>query len=131
MSDLQSEIGKRIQNIRTKYYSDKKVNAATFADLLGENKFNIGNYERGIASVPNRVLVEIYKLGFNVNWILTGEGSPYNHKPLSEFGKVMVKDIKHQESRANASLDLTEQIKDAVRAAAGDIAAMIKADLNK
>lgn len=128
MADLQIEIGKRIQDIRNKYYSNHKLSAAAFAEKLGESKHNIGNYERGKANVPNRVLVELYRLGFNPIWVLTGEGSPYMKEALSEFGK----NTEHLNSTAKSGIttaDLSEQIKDAVRAAAGDIAAILKNDL--
>lgn len=130
MADLQSEIGKRIQDIRNKYYSNTKLNAASFAELIGESKHNIGNYERGIANVPNRVLVELYRLGFNPIWILTGDGSPYVKEIMSEFGKI----TQHNNTPASTIIntaDLSEQIKDAVRAAAGDIAAILKEDMHK
>lgn len=130
MTNLQTEIGKRIQDIRNKYYSNTKLSAAAFAELLGESKHNIGNYERGIANVPNRVLVELYRLGFSPTWVLTGEGSPYIKEAMSEFGK----NTQHKNSPVTTVIntaDLSEQIKDAVRAAAGDIAAILRDDMNK
>lgn len=130
MTNLQTEIGKRIQDIRNKYYSNTKLSAAAFAELLGESKHNIGNYERGIANVPNRVLVELYRMGFNPTWVLTGEGSPYVKEAMSEFGK----NTQHKNSPVATVIntaDLSEQIKDAVRAAAGDIAAILRDDMNK
>ncbi len=130
MKNLQAEIGKRMQDIRNKYYANTKLSAAAFAELLGESKHNIGNYERGIANVPNRVLVELYRLGFNPTWVLTGEGSPCTKEILSDFGL----NTQAKESPIKPVIttsDLSEQIKDAVRAAAGDIAAILREDLKK
>ncbi len=73
----QFEIGKRLQEVRNKYISSRKLSTLEFADLINESKFNISNYESGKANIPNRVLVELYKKGINPTWILTGEQSIY------------------------------------------------------
>ncbi len=77
MQDQQISIGKRLQEVRSNYIAARKLSAIEFADILGESKYNISNYERGIASIPNRVLIELYKNGINPTWVLTGEQSIY------------------------------------------------------
>jgi hypothetical protein len=71
----QTDIGKRLKEIREKHYAKFKLSISDFAEELNEKMFNIANYEAGKANLPNRVLVALYDKGFNPSYILTGEGS--------------------------------------------------------
>lgn len=99
MSTQQINIGKRLQEVRSKYISAGKLTAIEFADLLGESRFNIANYERGIANIPNRVLVELYRNGINPTWVLTGEQEIYvssgKNLKISNANKVIRPDINY------------------------------------
>ncbi len=77
MNNLQFEIGKRLQEVRNIYNNGYKAGIEQFAAELGENKFNISNYENGKANVPPRILVALYEKGFNPVYVLTGSGDIY------------------------------------------------------
>ena len=77
MKKLQTEIGKRIQEIRNVYNNGFRATLEQFSAELGETKYNISNYENGKANLPPRVLVSLYEKGFNPVYILTGTSEIY------------------------------------------------------
>lgn len=49
-----------------------------FAELIGSNKQNISRYEKDIMMPGGDVLLRLVtSLRVNINWLLTGKGSPY------------------------------------------------------
>lgn len=84
MKTSQAEIGARLRQIRNIFDDGYKMLTPKFAEKIGESKFNIQNYERGLASIPNRVLIALYEYGFNPSYILTGEGSMYADNPAGK-----------------------------------------------
>lgn len=62
------EIGERIAKIRG------RKSAAEFAESIGIHKNTLGRYERGETSVNGDFIQALVDLGYNANWILTGEG---------------------------------------------------------
>jgi len=68
-------IGRRLRIVRSIFNEGSKLSTEQFAYLLGESRDNIANYEHARASVPVRVLLELYCRGINPTWIITGEGS--------------------------------------------------------
>jgi transcriptional regulator with XRE-family HTH domain len=127
MENIQEEIGARLKEIRNKYADKRKLSAAEFGELLGESKYNIGNYERGIASVPNRTLLALLNLGFNVNWLISGRGEPI----LSGGAKypAVAEERLTYKAKVDINHEIESTIKYAMKAAAGDIAKMIKEEL--
>ncbi|MDD3124770.1 MAG: helix-turn-helix transcriptional regulator [Candidatus Kapabacteria bacterium] len=114
----QHEIGRRLRDIRVKYYrTEGSASGAEFADVLGESRYNLSNYERGTAGIPNRVLYSLAGLGFNLNWLITGNGSPIETPAQNVF------------PTANVPHDLNSMLASAVKAAAGDIAAALKSEV--
>jgi hypothetical protein len=75
MEDLKKLIGERLREIRLIFNGGFKLSTSQFADILGETKFNISNYEAGKANIPPRLLVALYEHGFNPTYILTGNGA--------------------------------------------------------
>jgi len=60
----------RLRKIRT--YLDETQ--TTFAARFGLKRHDIANYERGRADLPSHLVGGLDKLGFNITWLLTGEG---------------------------------------------------------
>lgn len=129
LKNLQIEIGSRLKEIRTNYYSKHKLSVADFAEELSESKFNIGNYERGIANVPNRVLVILYEKGFNPTFILTGEGSIFADNSIGKGRAGLTNATVVNTHQLN--IDISAQIKEAMKAVAGDLATILRNENNK
>ena len=75
MENINKEIGKRLKKVREIMNEGGKLSAEQFAYLLGETRDKIANYESGRASLPVRVLYELYNRGINPQFLLSGEGS--------------------------------------------------------
>ncbi len=129
MKNLQIDIGSRLKEIRTRYYSKHKLSVADFAEELAESKFNIANYERGIANVTNKVLVALYEKGFNPTYILTGEGSIFADNTAGKNRAELTSKVIANASPVN--IDISEQIKEAMKAVAGDLATILRNENNK
>lgn len=123
LKNLQIEIGNRLKEIRTQYYSKHKLSVADFAEELSESKFNIANYERGIANVPNRILATLYDKGFNPTYIITGEGSIFAD---NEAGRSRMNVSNIISVNKTNNIDISEQIKEAMKAVAGDLANILR-----
>ncbi|WP_295936942.1 hypothetical protein [uncultured Xanthomonas sp.] len=63
-----SKIGERLTLIRG------RASQATFAPLVGIHKNTLGTYERGEREPGALALSGYAALGWNINWVLTGEG---------------------------------------------------------
>ncbi len=106
MEDLKIKIGRRLKEIRYIFLEGEKVSRKQFAYAIGENKDNIANYEIGRASIPNRVLLALYKRGFNPVYILTGEGSIFAD---NESGRIL-KDIINSKKMKNTEINNIREI---------------------
>ncbi|KMQ82735.1 phage repressor, partial [Lasius niger] len=51
-----------------------RLSQAEFAQIIGIHKNSIGNYERGDREIGAGALATYVTLGWNANWLLTGEG---------------------------------------------------------
>jgi transcriptional regulator with XRE-family HTH domain len=78
-NDYLKNIGQRLRFVRSIFNEGKKLSTEQFAHLLGESRDNIANYEHARASVPARVLIELYKRGINPTWVLTGDGDVFTN----------------------------------------------------
>ena len=72
------ERGKRLKLFRTVHYSNESVSLREFAKLISKKGYDISfrgllHWENG-SSIPCRGLAALYKLGCNLNWLLTGNG---------------------------------------------------------
>ena len=48
-----------------------------FAGRFGLSRDDIANYERGLCDTPVKVLSELDRLGFNLSWVVNGEGEMF------------------------------------------------------
>ena len=119
----QIEIGKRLREVRLNYLENIKLSIPDFAIELGESKYNIANYERGIANIPNRLLVSLYEKGFNPIYILTGEGSMFAD---NKTGKLRFSKIKQSEPLSEIEENALKEKLNTIMVAAGDIEKILK-----
>lgn len=70
-------MGSRLRYVRT-YLGETQT---TFADRFGLKRHDIANYERGRADLPSSVVGVLDKMGFNITWLLTGEGRMFRSEP--------------------------------------------------
>jgi len=63
-------IHSRLHTIRLNEGSNQQA----FADAIGVGKRTFIRYENGERSIPHEVLEKIARMGYNINWLLTGEG---------------------------------------------------------
>lgn len=75
MEDFALESGKRLRNIREIFNEGGKLSAEQFGFAVNESSDKIINYELGRTAIPIKLLYEIYKRGFNPNYIISGMGS--------------------------------------------------------
>lgn len=83
-------IGKRLKLIRSIFNEGGKLSVEQFAFILQETGDKMRNYELGRATLPNRVLQTLHNRGFNVTFIVTGEGDVFNNSPAgNKFRKII------------------------------------------
>jgi len=75
MEDFAIETGKRLRNIREILNEGGKLSAEQFAFIINESRDKIINFELGRTAIPIKLLFEIYKRGFDPNYIISGSGS--------------------------------------------------------
>lgn len=102
MEDLKTQSGERLKQIRKIFNEGYKLTINQFAQLVGETKDRMANYESGRSSLPNHLLINLYKRGVNPVYILTGEGSIFADTPA---GKELKKKIGTDDDD-NRELDL-------------------------
>lgn len=67
-SDFLRNLSERLTIIRG------QMSQATFAPILGVHKNTVGIYERAESEIGAESVANLVKLGWNANWILTGDG---------------------------------------------------------
>lgn len=67
-TDPLAKIGERLTRIRGAH------SQADFAARLGLHKNTLGTYERAEREMSALALLRVVRLGWNANWVLTGEG---------------------------------------------------------
>lgn len=75
MENFAIESGQRLRNLREILNEGGKLSADQFAFIINESQDKIINYELGRSAIPIKLLLEIYKRGFNPNYIISGVGS--------------------------------------------------------
>lgn len=73
MSDLDIQIGKRLEVFRTNKGSTQKE----FAALLGLSPQTYGRYENGERSLPDEIKIKLIEQDVSPHWLLTGEGEMF------------------------------------------------------
>ncbi|MDC8804257.1 helix-turn-helix transcriptional regulator [Halomonas pacifica] len=99
MTTRNEDVGHRLKLIRG------ELSQAAFADKVGVHKNTLGGYERGERSPDAEILRALVGLGYNANWVLTGEGperltalgDAYTGvgEPEKVFGRTLVEDVDH------------------------------------
>lgn len=125
MAELNEEIGLRLKEVRERFIVPGiKLSAYQFASMTDSTSDKISNYERGISSVPNSLLVTLYHLGINPLFILTCEKDVYAD---NEAGRLLSGRFKSISSKMNIEIikaaPKTDQSKSypVYKAAAGDL----------
>ncbi len=77
VNNKHASMGSRLRYVRT-YLGETQT---TFADRFGLKRYDIANYERGRADLPSSVVGVLDKMGFNITWLLTGEGRMFRSEP--------------------------------------------------
>ncbi len=123
-NDYLKNIGQRLRFVRSIFNEGKKLSTEQFAHLLGESRDNIANYEHARASVPARVLIELYKRGINPTWVLTGDGDVFaNNLPGKQRRKLLKErgiDISEIKELAKVEFEEHKEVK-VLKVAAGKI----------
>ena len=70
MSKQNEEVGSRLRQIREHLDESQTV----FAERFDLSRDDVANYERGLCDTPVKVLSELDRLGFNLSWVVNGEG---------------------------------------------------------
>ncbi len=91
-NDYLKNIGRRLRLVRSIFNEGKKLSTEQFAHLLGESRDNIANYELARASVPARVLIELYRRGINPTWVLTGDGDIFANNSQGKQRRKLLKE---------------------------------------
>ncbi len=120
---MQKEIGKRLGELKAVFKSGEPASTAEFAEELGEKTYNIGNYLNGKAGVPNRVQAALYRKGFNLNYLISGEGSPFADNPAGRLRKIAAGEDAGDPETPPQTAGKDERIETALKyaVAAGDI----------
>ena len=71
-------MGTRLRTIR-KFFGETQI---TFAGRFGLQRHDIANYERGRTDLPSNVMGGLDRLGFNISWLVTGEGDMHKVEEL-------------------------------------------------
>ena len=70
MTTSNQEVGARLRQIRDHLNESQTV----FAKRFDLSRDDVANYERGLCDTPVKVLTELDRLGFNLSWVVNGEG---------------------------------------------------------
>lgn len=123
-NDYLKHIGRRLRIVRSIFNEGKKLSTEQFAHLLGETRDNIANYEHARASVPARVLIELYKRGINPTWVLTGDGDIFANNSQGKQRRKLLKerniDISEIKQMVAVEFDEQREVK-VLKVAAGKI----------
>lgn len=87
MNKFDLEAGERLKFIREIFNEGSKLSARQFAYILGESRDKIANYETGRSSIPIDLLKKLHDRGYNVVFIVTGEGSLFASNKKGEVLK--------------------------------------------
>lgn len=95
MNDIKSCVSERLKKIR----SERNVSQIRFAEELGISPRTLQSYELAKVMPGSEVLAKFYGLGYNINWILSGEGemrkgaetvTELKHLPTSELDEELL-----------------------------------------
>jgi transcriptional regulator with XRE-family HTH domain len=96
-------IGKRLKSIR----KDLGLSQENFANDLSIHLRSYVSYEQGHRSLPQNVILQLLQMGYNINWLLTGE------EKMRSTG--MTNDVNHPEYITNQQIPLIKNIAEAFK----------------
>ena len=70
MRKQNKEVGSRLRQIRDHLDESQTM----FAKRFDLSRDDVSNYERGLCDTPVKVLAELDRIGFNLSWVVNGEG---------------------------------------------------------
>lgn len=75
---IKTPLGQRLRDIRKRFGDPERDD---FASRLGISKGSLANYERGDRVPDSDVLAAYQRLGVNLNWVVSGDGSIFIADP--------------------------------------------------
>ena len=96
-------IGERLKTIR----KDLGLSQENFANDLSIHLRSYISYEQGHRSLPQNVILQLLHMGYNINWLLTGE------EKMKSIG--MTNDVNHPQYIAHQQIPLIKNIVEAFK----------------
>lgn len=75
---IKTPLGQRLRDIRARFGDPERVD---FASRLGISMGSLANYERGDRVPDSDVLAGYARIGVNLNWLVSGDGSMFVDDP--------------------------------------------------
>jgi transcriptional regulator with XRE-family HTH domain len=98
-------IGERFKEIRKKI----GLNQTEMAKLLGlESQNAISSYEKGRNQIPDSIKVFLHQKGFNIIWLLTGEGEMLRSNVVQDKKTAEIKALKNKIAEISADIERLE-----------------------
>ncbi len=107
MENIIKDSGGRLKEVRLIFNQGQKLSSEQFAYLVDETSDRIKNYELGRASIPLRLLHQLYKKGINPNYIISGEGGMFAQNSQGLFLKKSISE-KAQKNKEERLLKLIQ-----------------------
>ncbi len=73
LENIDIQIGERLKQARLLLGFNKAV---TFSAKLGLENQTYGRYEKGERGLPDGIKLQLFKMGVNISWLITGQGTP-------------------------------------------------------
>jgi len=93
MRRIDISIGQRLRLIREQL----GLSQAQLAKKIGFSQNAISHWERGERDIPTQALIALKRLGINIDWLLTGEGTPLTVDPKKEEIYQFLKEIESKD----------------------------------
>lgn len=87
-------MGQRLRQIRNSIDETQTVFGARF----NLKRHDIANYERGLADLPSRLMGALDEMGFNITWLVSGDGKMRKVDDLLSRFEELSMGIKHLSS---------------------------------
>ena len=82
MGKIDIQIGERLKKVRLILGYDKAI---AFSSKLGLENQTYGRYEKGDRSLPDDIKLQLFEMGINISWLITGEGEMFVNSQKSEL----------------------------------------------
>jgi SOS-response transcriptional repressor LexA len=85
LGNIDIQIGERLKIARINLGFDKAV---AFSGKLGLENQTYGRYEKGDRSLPDEIKLQLFEMGINISWLVTGEGEMFIKSAGSDVATV-------------------------------------------